>query len=40
MAISYWFPPGRPAPARARVGHPHRDRAKVKAGRKAARRSR
>jgi hypothetical protein len=38
MAISYWILPAGPAhPARPKVGHPKRDRAKVKAGRKAAR---
>lgn len=35
--MPYWFTPAAPVP---RIGRPNRDRAKVKAGRRAARRNR
>lgn len=40
MAISWHMAPGPAGTARPRIGHPRRDRAKVKASRKAARRTR
>jgi len=40
MAISWHIAPGPTGPGRARIGHPKRDRTKVKASRKAARHTR